>query len=191
MLPNCLIVHIYSWAVWRLAIIAVVHSSINLHWPRIVRLMKEFRRHLSVTVSSSSKHPPSSEGGSITDHGTWPWIPGIRGALLPHQCWYGQCLSVAKGTLVPQSLWGHIPADILLLGQPLSSLWAFEVFWQHRSPAVSPHGVPPKDVSLDCPELVYEVDQPWILLLKHISADMTLRRQIDDQKCFVEPYSEI
>ena len=98
-MPNCIIIHILTIEMcedWPLLQFNQLALATNL--------MKQFQRHSSVTVSSS--HPPSSEGGSITDHGTWPWISGIRGALLPYQWWYGQCLSVTKGTLVCHNHFG-------------------------------------------------------------------------------------
>ena len=106
MLPNCLIIRVDSWAVWRLAIIAVTQSSINLHCPRISRLMNEFQRHSAVTVSSSSiRHPQGGSISPITE-------PDRESLVFSELCfrapvsWYGQCLSVAKGTLLCQNHFG-------------------------------------------------------------------------------------
>ena len=130
-------------------------SSISLHCQDICYLMNKLSRHSSVTICGI-RHPPP--GGSITDHGTWPWIPGIWGAPLPYQppvTWYGQWLSVAKG---PDTSLLQSHTTLLLLGQAATRLCQsphHRFSWSGNTyPGV--HGVPPKDVGLDCLELVYQ-----------------------------------
>ena len=112
-MPNCIIIHILTIEMcedWPLLQFNQLALATNL--------MKQFQRHSSVTVSASAilRGWLYHRSRNLTVNLRYSRSP----ASVPVVVW-AMPLCHQGDTCVPQSLWGHIPAAILLLGQPLSN----------------------------------------------------------------------
>ena len=122
MLPNCQPYNLYC----QLSCVKIGHycSYMELNAHKLsIQWTKSIRLWLSPPLASAILR--SGEGGSITDHGTWPWISGIRGALLPDQ-WRG----MGNASLSPR---GHLSATITLgphtSSHPVAGSTSYESVW--------------------------------------------------------------
>ena len=127
--------------------------------PTLPRYLLSNEQTLEAFVRDHPWHPPSPSGWFYHRSRNLTVNPRYLGSTasvpVPPVTWYGQWLSVAKG---PDTSLLQSHTTILLLGQAATRLCQsphHRFSWSGNTyPGV--HGVPPKDVGLDCLELVYQ-----------------------------------